>query len=281
MQRIIKEPLFHFLLLGGLLFLSYGWINKNEPTIDDSEIILDDSDINRLAQAYQQNWNQAPDSVALHKLIEEEIKFEIFYREALRLNLDHNDIIVKRRLGQKYEFLLKDMINTKPENDDMLKEYYSANKDKYKRSKSVSFYQIFFNKDQENRVLEFLKINSQKHPDVISVENHGDPSHLSFFYKEMDVESIKSRFGSSFARSIIAQSDTGWTDILTSEFGQHAVYIQDIHTSEVIPFEKARSKVLSDWQTDQVNLENQILYKDLLKDYTVKLELNDWKDLIH
>ena len=110
MSRLIREPLVHFLLIGGGLFILYSFLHPEENRLDNNTILIVDSDVDRLIKAYQQNWNTRPDSSTLQKLLEEEIKSEIFYREALRMQLDHNDEIIRRRLKQKYEFLVKDLV---------------------------------------------------------------------------------------------------------------------------------------------------------------------------
>ena len=89
MQRLLKEPLVHFLLIGGGLFFLYSFINPSAEQIDNNGIQMDNSDVERLAKAYQQNWNRPPDSTSLVKLLAEEVKAEVFYREALRLSLIH------------------------------------------------------------------------------------------------------------------------------------------------------------------------------------------------
>jgi len=87
-------------------------------------IQMDNSDIERLKKAYQQNWSTAPDSASLAKLVEEEVKAEVFYREALRMQLDHNDEIIRRRLKQKYEFLVKDLADSQQPTLEELKRFY-------------------------------------------------------------------------------------------------------------------------------------------------------------
>ncbi len=110
--KLWKEPLFHFLLTGGGLFLLYGFINPSAEQIDNNVIQIDNSDVERLAKVYQQNWNMPPDSTSLEKLLAAEVKAEVFYREALWRQLGHNDEITRRRLKQKYEFLVKGLADS-------------------------------------------------------------------------------------------------------------------------------------------------------------------------
>ena len=98
-QKILKEPLFHFVMIGFLIFLIHGFLNQGQS--GENEIVVTPDDIHRLKTLYAQNWNREPDKETLYKLIDQYVNNEIYYQEALKLNLDHNDEIIKRRLKQK------------------------------------------------------------------------------------------------------------------------------------------------------------------------------------
>ena len=66
---------------------------------------------------------------------------EILYREALKLELDKNDRIIKRRLAQKVEFLKQD--DRQPSSAD-LEKFYNENQSKYVVEDLFSFSHYFF-----------------------------------------------------------------------------------------------------------------------------------------
>ena len=98
MRSIIKEPFFHFIVLGGLIFILYGWLNKDTQHPDGYDITITPDQQVRMAVQYQKNFGELPDSTIMQNLIAEEIKNEIFYREALRLGLDADDEIIRLSL---------------------------------------------------------------------------------------------------------------------------------------------------------------------------------------
>ena len=65
-SQLIKEPLLHFLLLGGALFLLYSFLNKDEERPEDFTIHITQSDIDRLTSAYEKNWSTSPDLSLIH-----------------------------------------------------------------------------------------------------------------------------------------------------------------------------------------------------------------------
>src|SRR5215510_15725319 len=107
MIKIVKEPLLHFLLLGLLL---YGISAFVKHTTDPSnKIVIDNATIGRLVSQYMLQTGSPPDKTQFDALINNEIKEEVEYREALRMGLDKDDEIIRRRLSQKIEFLKSDL----------------------------------------------------------------------------------------------------------------------------------------------------------------------------
>ena len=94
MQKLIQEPLVHFLTIGAFLFILFSWLNPESESEGGKVIRLSDGDINRIISNYQQNWNQLPDTTVLLQLIKDELKTEVMYQEALAMNLDANDEII-------------------------------------------------------------------------------------------------------------------------------------------------------------------------------------------
>src|SRR5215470_6058322 len=146
MKKIIKEPLFHFLLLGLLLYTITAFVkHKKDPS---NKIIVDDATIGRLVTKYILQTGAAPSKTQLDALINIEIKEEIQYREALRMGLDKDDEIIRRRLSQKIEFLKSDLaVVTEPSIND-LKKFYDGHTDLFMDSATVSFTHIYFNSDK-------------------------------------------------------------------------------------------------------------------------------------
>lgn len=146
MKKLIKEPLAHFVVLGILLFLLYGLVNKKTDSRD--YIVIDDFDLESIISSWEMQWKRLPTERELKNLIEQNIKQEIFYQEALKMNLDHNDEIIKRRLSQKMQFLSNDLATINEPTDEELMRYYDKNFKKYLTPYKYSFYQIIFSPDK-------------------------------------------------------------------------------------------------------------------------------------
>ena len=105
----IREPLVHFLAIGLLLFVAYYAVQGDRGTEDDLHIVVSESDIDWLKANFARTWSRQPAPSELEGLIEEYIREEVYYREALALGLEVDDMIIRRRLVQKIEFLSEDL----------------------------------------------------------------------------------------------------------------------------------------------------------------------------
>ena len=107
-RRLLKEPLVHFLALGALLFL-VGRATGDEGGPMGSRIVVTPGTIEQLASGFAATWQRPPTENELRGLVENHIREEVYFRESLALGLDRGDIIIRRRLRQKMEFLTQDL----------------------------------------------------------------------------------------------------------------------------------------------------------------------------
>ena len=90
--RLLREPLFHFLLLGMLLFALYGWINRDALRKPD-EIIVDQTRVAALASQFQRVWQRPPSRDELRDLIDAWVREEMVYREGIAAGMEVLDKI--------------------------------------------------------------------------------------------------------------------------------------------------------------------------------------------
>jgi hypothetical protein len=59
LARLAREPLLHFLVLGGLLFVFFGR-GGSSPSAAGSDIVLTAADIERIAAGFAKTWQRPP-----------------------------------------------------------------------------------------------------------------------------------------------------------------------------------------------------------------------------
>ncbi|MBM6595079.1 hypothetical protein [Microvirga pudoricolor] len=112
-MRPLKEPLLHFVVLGGLLFAAYSAFGTARQEIQPLPVIrMTAADAEWLKGMWTRQWGRPPTDEELSGLVADHLKEEMPAREARVLELDVDDTIVRRRLAQKMAFLLDDILRT-------------------------------------------------------------------------------------------------------------------------------------------------------------------------
>ena len=89
-KQALREPLVHFLAAGSALFLVMGQFG-GEDSLDRS-ITINEAEVTRLASQWEQTWSRPPSAQELDSVIRDYIKEEVYFREAMRLGLDADDL---------------------------------------------------------------------------------------------------------------------------------------------------------------------------------------------
>ena len=133
-KKYLHEPLFHFLLLGALLFAFYSWSNKG--TLDDTESVIDtivvtEEEIVQLSNQWKKSHLRLPTAEEKKELLDKAIYTKVMYKEALKMGLDKNDPVIRGRLIQKMEFLSADMAQLIEPTDEELVTYMHQHADDF------------------------------------------------------------------------------------------------------------------------------------------------------
>ncbi len=126
-MRLFREPLFHFLILGAVIFAAHGLITRHK-TDKPGEIVVTQGAVENLVTGFTRTWQRPPTEDELRGLVSDYIREEAAYREALALGLDRDDMIVRRRLQQKLEFLSDDLATRTQPSDADLQSFLQAHK---------------------------------------------------------------------------------------------------------------------------------------------------------
>jgi len=275
MKKWIKEPLLHFLLLGALLFVVYKAANNGKD--DEFKIVIDDDKINHLSALWELQWKREPTSEEMNQLVDNYVREEIFYQEALRMNLDHNDEIVKRRLSQKMEFMANDLTKLiEPATEENLKKYFDANKDKYVVPNSYSLKIITFSpanhQDPKNKAKSVLeKVNSMNE---VALVNQGDQLLLPAEFNQASKTEITRELGEEFYEALENKTLKKWIGPITSAYGEHLVFISEKKDAYVPEMESIAKQLKRDYEYNVETETKDNIYHDLKKKYKIVIESN-------
>ena len=96
------------------------------PPNEDKTIYISNEEVIALINTWSLQVGREPNNDEIRSIIDSLIEEEILYREALRLGLDSEDRIIKRRLAQKITFLKQETLSSEPEIEKLDKFYEEA-----------------------------------------------------------------------------------------------------------------------------------------------------------
>ena len=118
MRKLLREPLVHFLALGAVLF-GIGILRGEGAGPATNRIAITPGAVERLLEGFRLTWQRPPTESEFRGLVEDYLKEEVLYREALEMGLDRDDQIIRRRMRQKLEFLTADVVESFEPTDDI------------------------------------------------------------------------------------------------------------------------------------------------------------------
>lgn len=250
LQRLLREPLLHFIAIGGLLFLFYATLNEADKTDKQNIIVIDPQRITQIKSGFNSIWKRQPTESELDQLIENDIREEVYYRDALMLGLDKNDVIVKKRLRQKLEFLSETGIYLLAPSEDELKDFYIENIQRYQRDPRLAFEQIYLGETPTEKTIN-QSLNSVHNTPSIDPFDLGVRSQLPAQLRLSRAAEIDNIFGPGFFKQLAAFAPGVWNGPVISGYGVHLVRTLDGEPALTPPLQEIRESVLNDLQASK------------------------------
>lgn len=270
LRGLLREPLMHFLLLGGLLFVVSGFVGGG-AAVSDKNIVVTAVDIARLSQQFLRTWNRPPSAEELQTQIDEYVREEVLYRTALSLGLDKDDLVIRRRLRQKMDFLIEGDFPAPQES--ALIAYFRAHESNFLAQPAISFRQILISSSRgtaaEHDAQQLLtKLISSKSVDT----QEGDPSLLPERLDEVPLGRVSDQFGADFAHSLAGLKPGQWSGPLRSAYGYHLVFVTAFDPARLPQFSDVRQAVEREWFAENRATALDAQYRKLLSGFHVEID---------
>ena len=275
--RWLREPLLQFLIVGVLLFALWRVVGPQaaDPAATN-RIVLTDEDLKQLATTWMLAGRPPPTAEQMQALIDDKVREEVFYREALALGLDKDDTIVKRQLARKMEFLAEDVSRLEVSQPGELKAWFEKNKDRFASSPRITFRHVYFSPDRRGATVRedaerAVGLLAGKPIDAPAVAKGGDPFMFQEYYGDRSLDEIARQFGPSFARALLNVKPGVWTGPVASGYGWHVVFAESLTPSRVPDFETIESDVQAAWTEERRTDVRARMYKAMQARYEVVL----------
>jgi len=268
-RRLAREPLLHFFVLGAVLFALYSWLHRgvlNAP----NEIFVSRGQVSSLQAQFERVWQRPATPVELQHVVDNWVREEIFYREGLAMGLDRDDPVVRRRVGQKIQFIIESVAPTPPTTAE-LQAWLDAHPDQYAIEPSYSLRQVYFDPRRHGASLE-RDIASARRILVGGANNAGDSTLLPAEMRNSAQADVERAFGAEFAAALQDLPLGSWQGPLRSTFGLHLVRLSERSGGHAPPLEQVRTAVERDVVQARTEQANEAIYSRLRANYRVRVE---------
>ena len=274
MKYLWKEPLVHFFLLGALIFAVNAWHGQRRPAENAADRIeVTAGTIAWLGEGFAKQWHRAPDQAELRGLVDDHIREEVLYREALAMGLDRNDTIVRRRMAQKMEFLSQDIAAAVEPDDAALRKFFVQNAARYAEATRVSFRHVYFSKERRGAkldadVAEALAELAKGAND----ETMGDPFLREYEFTDASADDIAAAMGREFAEKVTELPAGEWRGPVASGYGLHLVRVNGRAEPQPVAFETVHDAAVRDFSDERRRTANQDFLQQLKARYRITVD---------
>ena len=261
-RRIIQEPLTHFLVIGAVLFLIVSAVKEARRPV----VRLDSGELEQLVSYWQLQMQRPPTRAEVKAIINERVDEELLAREAVRLGMDKNDMIIRRRLAEKMAFASEDTTSLKQPSDADLKALFEQSKDQYVTPAQVAFRQVVFSGDRPNSeaaARAALAAAGSTGP------GPGDPFVLPLTYGGVGVDDLLRDYGPDFAKAMETNPVGRWSGPIQSPYGWHIVWIESRKPRAAPDFEAVKDQVKDAYLAEARKHANADFLAELRKRYRV------------
>ena len=288
---MLRAPLLHFLALGALLFaLQTGF--AGEPAMRSIEVPRSEIDerieafalqVGRPADAEEARalegqaiedalWLDQAFAIGLpeidavvHQRLVQNMRFldpetketdEALYARAVELGMERSDTVVRRRLIDRIQAVVRARVRSEPVDEVALRKYFEENAERWREPTLVDLTHVYLSRDKRGARADAdaRAIRTRLEREATAPEAAvalGDPFLGGHTLRGATPTRIAARLGPGFANALTDAEPGRWLGPIESAFGPHLVWIERRVPSRIPAFEEIRSRVLDDWLEDR------------------------------
>ncbi|WP_162935732.1 peptidyl-prolyl cis-trans isomerase [Tsuneonella amylolytica] len=228
-------------------------------------IVLTPADRAQIAANLAEVQGGPPTQAELGAAIEDRVREEVFYREALRRGLGRGDPVVRKRLARLMEGAAADASDDDPPDQATLRRWLRDHPDRFAQDLRLGFDQVFFETRPRAVVGRALIEGGADWARV------GDPSRLPAAFADAGRPAVAREMGEDFAIAIEGlRLGRAWQGPVESTLGWHLVRLRSREPGTIPAFETVRDRVEADWRAATAATRADAAYEALRRRYTVQ-----------
>lgn len=271
MRKLFDAPWFQVAALGLLtaiaLLLMFG---PGTPSEADRKIVVDDADLAQLIASWQSTWNRLPTREELTGILQNHVREEVLYQEALKQGLDKSNAAVKRALITQMDMLAEGQGEQREIDEDAILAYYNLRKEQFASPARLSFRQVYFGQEADTAFLGGLRDtwNAEGTPFEQALAS-GAVTMLPPSMEDRSPSQIDREFGEGYSARIESMQTGQWEGPVASSFGWHLVYLESLTPASPLPLSAVREDIQSQLEYEEKNAAREQFYTELIQQYDV------------
>ena len=258
----LREPLLHFLVLGGLLFALNDFIGGRA---DDPRTIMVDAAVdNQARQVFKAARGREPNEDELYALRRIWLDNEVLYREGLALGMDKGDTMIRERVIFKALSIVDAGLKLPPIDDKGLHEWFEKNRAKYDEPARYDFQEAVLSGDSSEAATRAFAA-------ALNAGTPGDAQAGLRVFKGRPYQNLVQSYGSEFTKAL-EESPPGEWCALPSRDGWRVLRLEAITPPKPAVFETLRGVVLQDWTDATMAEQRTAAVRALARKYIVKVD---------
>ena len=257
-----REPVLHFLVLGGLLF---GADHYLVTQTDDPHTIVVGAAVDKEARdTFKATRGHDPSVQEMAALRRIWLDNEVLYREGLALQVDKGDIAIRERVIFKALSVVDANTKLPPVDDKVLRQWFDSHRAKYDEPARFDFQEaVLSGEASEEAVRAFVA--------TLNAGTPGDANAGLRVFKARPLSNLVQSYGADFAKALEAAPAGEWRAQQSKE-GWRAIRVDAITHPQTANFEALRVVVLQDWTDATLSEQRSAAVRALEKKYKVRFE---------
>jgi hypothetical protein len=261
----LREPLLHFVVLGGLLFAGDHLLVSRAD--DPRTIVVGSAVDSEAVETFEAARGHKPNKeerAALHKVW---LDNEVLYREGLAMQVDKGDAAIRERVIFKALSVVDSNVKLPPVDDDVLRKWFEAHRDKYDEPARYDFDEAALSGDaSEADVRAFAA--------ALNAGTPGDAKAGLRVFKGRPHENLVQSYGQPLTDALVKAKPGEWQAMQTNA-GWRVMRLSSIAAPKPAAFEGLRNVVLQDWKDSVASEQRSAAVHELTKKYNVKYETSE------
>jgi hypothetical protein len=264
------------MVLGAGLFATNALVNERTAGDRVDRIVIAQGRVEHLAALFERTRQRPPTADELRDIVDDEVLDEALYREGLALGLDRDDSVIRRRVRQKLEFVVDDVVGQVEPGTAELEAWLTEHDARYAQPARTSFRQVYLDPARRG---EEVRADAERLLAELSAGTHGadvralgDRTLIEHAHAQVSSADVARDFGQAFADALADLPEDAWSGPVSSAYGLHLVHVDARAPGRAPLLAEVRAEVERDWLYAEGRRASQRFHEQVLARYEVSIE---------